>query len=620
MRKRQRGIALMVVLQLLMVVLVISIAFLVNSNNNLIFLGQERRGLEAFYAAESGLQVGLRELFQRSRVINADPTDPYGLVDAMAGTTLTGDVEGGDGRKAGAYTVTSQVSGGVTVVSSSDKLRDFDEYKTVTLTSTGLAGGMRRVLQTTVWVGLQPIQRVDGNPFNYAYFMNNWGWFSGFGENQMVVLGNNGANANFDLIDGYLAVFGNPFFKGDGTSTSQAAIYAAQEVRQGENAWFTGSYNGKQSYAPFREMPNLSNMDYYKDVARGKNGSRGTVKKGSAVLIDGVFGEQGKQSIVLEGTSSEPIVIDGPVVVEGNVVLKGVVKGQGTLYVGRNLYVAGDVTYANAPTERPRYDPSKETLTEYVSDVMQWIDDNKSQDAVTYAVRKNVVYGDVSDKGSWWDGSVGPWITRKDEDTGEYTNDNHEDAGTDMIWTSRDATENDGKWTVQAVGGNGQSVTTMTFPVSDGKAQVPDGVKVIPGTGEDIDGDGQYTPPLDYYKDFAFADKSGTQIEFNGQFFANFPASGPASYSDYVTPANRIDGFIYTNNATAGDLGDWSGDTYMRGGVVGRQDAMTTRIGPGASHIMEHDERFGSESQELVVQLPPVPGIKVMAWREVTGE
>jgi hypothetical protein len=52
-------------------------------------------------------------------------------------------------------------------------------------------------------------------------------------------------------------------------------------------------------------------------------------------------------NVVLEGTASNPIVLDGDVYVSGDVVIKGVVTGRGAIYAGRNMYVAGNLTNLN---------------------------------------------------------------------------------------------------------------------------------------------------------------------------------------------------------------------------------------------------------------------------------
>lgn len=52
-------------------------------------------------------------------------------------------------------------------------------------------------------------------------------------------------------------------------------------------------------------------------------------------------------NLILVGTDTDPIVIDGRVTVDGDVVIKGKVKGSGSIWARGNVYVVGDLTYAD---------------------------------------------------------------------------------------------------------------------------------------------------------------------------------------------------------------------------------------------------------------------------------
>lgn len=56
-------------------------------------------------------------------------------------------------------------------------------------------------------------------------------------------------------------------------------------------------------------------------------------------------------NLILIGTDSDPIVIDRKVAVNGDLMIKGKVKGWGQIYAKGNVYVMGDVEYADAPGE-----------------------------------------------------------------------------------------------------------------------------------------------------------------------------------------------------------------------------------------------------------------------------
>ena len=66
---------------------------------------------------------------------------------------------------------------------------------------------------------------------------------------------------------------------------------------------------------------------------------------------DGTVGDaDDKVPLVLVGTWDNPIDLKGPFVVPGDVIIKGVVTGRGTIYSGRNIHVAGEITYKKPPT------------------------------------------------------------------------------------------------------------------------------------------------------------------------------------------------------------------------------------------------------------------------------
>lgn len=53
-------------------------------------------------------------------------------------------------------------------------------------------------------------------------------------------------------------------------------------------------------------------------------------------------------NLILVGTQYDPIVINDKVAIDGDLIIKGPIKGRGQLLVSGNVYVVGDVTYADA--------------------------------------------------------------------------------------------------------------------------------------------------------------------------------------------------------------------------------------------------------------------------------
>lgn len=599
----RRAMALLLVLQLMALLMIIGMAYMINGNQNIFFMNQERNSLQAFYASEAMLEKTAKEIYDRiGGSLGTSGASPFAIVDGYDGRTLTNDFKAADGTLVATCSVTASVlpaAGVAPLTNDPEKL--FLQYKNVTLTATGTVGNVQRKVRLVVKVGLKP-----ADCFDYSYYINNWGWWMGV---TATVIGNTGANGNYLVQGGNLNIQGNPTYNPDGTVKSEAALQASANINVSPGSISGYGATHQQARAQFTAMPNLNNTDYYKNLAQGNlYAPRGSLKQGSTVLVDGVLTGT-KESIVLDGTTN-PIEISGPVYIPGNVVIKGTVKGKGTLYVGRNLYVAGSVSYGAPPSARPVYNPSTQTAEQFYQVLETWKTANASADAVTFSVQHNIVLGDHTS--SWWWSSVGNWINASDPVSGQKVNDNHEDAGLDHVWSSFDGKENDTQWTVQVRDTATGEVRAQDFPVTAGRVDIPPNLTVIPGTGEDDNGDGKYTPPYTYEADFAFADSSGNAIAFTAENFVNHP--GAASYGAYASSPSTIHGFLYTNCAIAGYLGGPA--ISIRGGMSARQDAMLL----GGSMTMEHDERMtGVDQQDFGQFLPPVQGLKKMQWLEVTG-
>lgn len=103
-------------------------------------------------------------------------------------------------------------------------------------------------------------------------------------------------------------------------------------------------------------------------------------------------------NVILEGTLSNPIILDGDVYVSGDVIIKGYVKGRGAIYSGRNTYVAGNLQYLDPPANCA-------TVSNPDSCAQNAINQNK--DELRLAARGNIVLGDYTEKNL--DGSPKLW-------------------------------------------------------------------------------------------------------------------------------------------------------------------------------------------------------------------
>lgn len=278
--------------------------------------------------------------------------------------------------------------------------------------------------------------------FNNAYFVNNYGWFQGTGctangdvrangdmylDSSCKVNGKVYAARNEELgVDGDVTNYG----KMDSYSTYRSTNYGSEgAARPLATDPVTGSTNAGGYEAPSSsattamlkarvhaneelsvEMPyigDLSSSDSaYREWAEelhAADPSMSTIKQGGAtiasVYYDGV-GPSGdasladKGALVLVGTASKPIVVNGPVIVESDVIIKGYVTGQGTIYSGRNIHIVGDVKYVNPPTWS-----NKSTQNS----------NNSTKDMLGLMAKGNIVLGDCTE--SSWLSSIKTYLT-----------------------------------------------------------------------------------------------------------------------------------------------------------------------------------------------------------------
>ncbi len=290
------------------------------------------------------------------------------------------------------------------------------------------ARGLVRGVQETVryQMGRSPI-------FNNAYFINNFGWMYG---SSITVQGDVRANANVAFQSG-------PKINGDVYASSNASLSAAgsvtgtwnsdslsayrsngaltnarpaNPVSSGGASWIAGydGVNTGMQYQAVLPMPYLGDLKDYQAMASNYNG---TITQGTNVLVsrvysgngpDGVAGTADQGTLMLSGTPSNPIVVNGPVVVTGDLIIKGTVSGQGMIYAGRNVHIASNLTYKTPPIwPKPDANPSQTMTT------------TSAADMVGLAAKGSIILGDYTQ--SAWQNAVTSYI--KPTFTQAYTTD-----------------------------------------------------------------------------------------------------------------------------------------------------------------------------------------------------
>lgn len=527
-------------------------------------------GVRAKYLAEAGFERGMQFL-EEVVAMQGSGAPIQGLQDLLpAGTTLqpfTGtDVMNGNSQ-VGAYSV-SMVATDRTATSITIQI---DATGYLPDAPADLAPG--QALQA--WDAVSVTVRYDlerSDVFDYAYFINNWGWFYG---NTIYAHGNVRSNGQFDVAGYSPYVGGQPVYDSVDWNGATAAlegyhddnedgledgndggVWSGWDIVKAENLRGNGGRSENQhDFAGAVDMPNLTDLSTYEAKATAEGAS---VKIGGATVCDGIFGDDPGESgnLYLHGTAADPIVLDGPIVAHGDVIISGYVTGQGAIYSGRNVYIPDSVVYVDPPTTARPADNSEATSE-------AWLAANWDKDFLGLFARENVVVGDFTH--GTWRFYVGGWmasaLNKSKEDAGEDGIPNTR-AGVDGILGTADddVLEDDGLWTVDKYTQADMDAGTMPAGASVGDP--------IPGTGEDIDGDGAFDDTT------TLADFDFTKPLNPGHWGGNMPVAGIANYKDISTLyANQIDAVVYTNHAFAWTvLG--SNPAQINGAVVSRNESI----------------------------------------------
>lgn len=446
-----------------------------------------------------------------------------------------------------------------------------------------------KTLEETVRIGI-----IRSPVFDYAYFVNNHGWFQGGG---VTANGDIRANANFDLdtastvnghcyaaVNGAMGTQGGGDINIDGGSSVNhqtiEAYWSAQSTRArptsptstGGAEWTQG-YDGTSSlneHQKVLDMPVLGDLSSYIAIAQQQNG---TVSQGGKVLIDNRYSGVGPSgltqlsngstavpdqgTIALIGTQSNPILLNGPVVVDGDVIIKGYVKGQGSIYAGRNIHIVGNIQYVNAPSwSHPDTTPDSTA------------DSNRNKDLLCLAAKGNIVLGDPSSS-SWLDNTLKYYIGSSF--VNPYTCD--------------------------------PSDASIGYPSTfNGNYNANDGGTMVNRT----------TQTVGYGRN---ARQVTTYSAASRKYYQSTVGNLLGDYAD--TSITRIDATLYNNHAVMGKLGQ---NCSINGSMVCRDEAIIY----SNKLSFNWDIRLGSRSRDgmdIDLYLPMTIGDpQVIGWREVDDE
>lgn len=503
---------------------------------------------QAFYHAENALNWALQKVADASE---GGSTAPFlGQYSAGAGTLdlsyLTGALTNATSGLKNAWVTIGNHSSGVT-----------DLYLVTTSAKVG-----ERVRTVQAAVRKNPPSTV----FDYAYFLNNWGWWWGA---SITGYGDNRANWDFDFrytptVNGAVVANGNIESNGVKVDPLTGTLPFAGLAGSDPVTYV-------RSGVPRVPMPNLKDFSYYMQKSTNQGGK---LWLGSTLVVNAVHSNTNKPGLYLAGTTSSPIKISGPVVIPGDVVIKGAITGNGTLYVGGSLYVADDVTYANGPN----FTSPPSMMSQSARDA--WVNDaiTGGKDLVAFAVRESIFGGGVNT--SDWKSYCYDASTYGLKNVGAEAN-----LGPDGI----NNTPDDG----------------LLFRDTNG-----DGV--ADSAWYDADGDGLVDVKYNYDTDIKMTSTRANRIY-------NYPTTSgsPTDYSSVASNSmNRMDGIYYCNHAVGMRLAQ--NNTVWNGSVISRDEAIVFNSSLKFVYDPRIHSRYSTDPNRYIdLGLPVANRVRIESFREI---
>jgi len=523
----QKGMALAITLLFLLILVMSGSLFFIASQTELQHGSSYTRRIEALSVAESAAERALW------RLGNQIGTQSWSAISADEWNTNFG----------GDTNFIKVASGQYMRVSYPEVIYRGTDYANVKVIATGMLGreeGGKVISISTKQIEIiakinRTVPLSEPKVFDYAYFINNWGWWYYGGSEHC--LGSMRSNGRFDVQSVYNPPRGRVTIDG-----SVEAHFDADYHSYSPNG-LAGLRSRPPTYdqKPYRRpnlrkenIPNLQDMDYYKKIAEGFNPDTGTYDHPSGVIRigtttftnDGVFGDdEPHKNLILIGTNDAPIVIEDSVVIEGNLIIKGVVQvighrtgyeRSGAIYVGRNVYIAGNIQYVDGPNWSTYPQWQQYSGTDYINPASStfnmvgnddglpgkslmdtWVHNNATKTLLSVSAKGGLVYGNYSS---------GDWLSNR-----WLFNMGSEDVGADGIpgtniyvngtWT--DPTEGDGIFQPATEDLDGDRVfregnyTWKDVSTTGGNSNNSEPLKNFAGLGRTADDHGRLWDPIE---------------------------------------------------------------------------------------------------------------------------
>lgn len=240
-KSRNRGSLAIGVLTLLVIVMEIGAVTLFTSNANIVRATRQENRAVLIQLADAGLQAESDAFFQSFKV-----TQDFTAIDsATVGADYSKPKATLNDRMATNQHFSASVVGATQV---SSFVRDLVIVSVGWIDTNGNGvldvGEPRRAVRSTVRYSLSRAE-----VFDYAYFVNNYGWMQGFGPGDLIVNGDMRANGNFDFSGGTPTINGSVYAAPNNKLSPAAPGIVNISPTQWSNAYYSANADARSRQA-----------------------------------------------------------------------------------------------------------------------------------------------------------------------------------------------------------------------------------------------------------------------------------------------------------------------------------------------------------------------------------
>jgi hypothetical protein len=600
-RKREKGSAFITTFVLLSLLAVGAAAYVDRSTEALRLTRRQMYDVSSSHLCEAGVQAALRDLWRPFKInqnfSNFDE-QTTGASIASPKATVGGSIDGVGNYSAGVISVSTPAGDSYTRVCIIRCVGWFDLNKNNVLD----AGEPQKIVDVS-----STFQLARSQVFDYTYFVNNYGWMDGFGQNDLIVNGDMRANGNFSFTNGSPTVNGSvwasandkltpaspglintPPIKMD-NPTYQNVQKNDPRMRQSYSSGTMGAV-GSLSWENWRDFVfdstgQIVDNKLYGSVLGDTGGTKAWQKTGSANAT----------TSMLDPSASEEVIMPD-------------LSDLGYYQNLSNNYVDTKQTYGDGTTN-PNYNKG--------AYVQVW---NTTTSSYQTLGTNGVITGSASLIGTSSHPILihGPVTFTQDAVIKGYV------SGQGTIYTGRNvhivgsikySTPPDFRGTSQSTIDNANEKADMLALAARGSVMMGDTSQFTdsyplqymtpPFTKGRYDDSGNWIPPFD---------AKATDSTGNKRYQSVMGDSYIHSISESV---NQIDAILYTNFVGGGDIGTGGGGVNFNGSIISKDEAMVVFSLP--MH-MNYDtrirERSLTQTPLIDLQLPRSPVMLRSTWQD----